>query len=281
MATSTSFLSYERFFHLKVSLVLTLTAVLVYGVYDPIGGRNGGTALGYSLGAVSTLLIFWLLWLGVRKRDYGTTSASLKGWLSAHVYLGLSLLVLVPLHSGLQFGWNLHTLAYGLLVVVVVSGLFGTVIYATLPGVMTANRQGRPFDDLLIRIAEIDSDLRNVAGDLADGPARTVARSIDDTRIGGSIRHSLQSEDPTCPTSRALSELPEFLLEIENDARGGREPINQALELLARKKRLLATARRDVWHRTIMNIWLLVHVPIAFAMLAAVAVHVFVVFYYW
>ena len=279
MATSSSFLSYRGYLHLKLSLALTIAAGALYGWYDPIGGRNGGTWVGYSLGAVSTLLILWLLWLGVRKRDYSTTSASLKGWLSAHVYLGLSLLVLVPLHSGLEFGWNLHTLAYGLLVVVVASRLVGTLIYATLPGVMTANRQGTPFDGLLDGIAEIDADLRNVAGDLADEPARRVAQAIDGTRIGGSLRQAFRGEDPSCPTARALSELREFTPEWEDDEGEGRESINQVLELLARKKRLLATARRDVRHRTIMNLWLLVHVPVAFAMLAAVSIHVFVVFY--
>ena len=43
---------------------------------------------------------------------------------------GLSLIVIVTLHTGFQFGWNVHTLAYGLMLLVIVSGIFGIVVYA-------------------------------------------------------------------------------------------------------------------------------------------------------
>ena len=54
---------------------------------------------------------------------------SLKAWVSAHVYLGLAVMVVATLHSGFQFGWNIHTRAYGLMVLVVVSGLCGITVY--------------------------------------------------------------------------------------------------------------------------------------------------------
>jgi len=50
----------------------------------------------------------------------------------AHVYLGLSLLVIARC-TRLHFGWNVHTLAYALMVLVIVSGMFGAAAYAILP----------------------------------------------------------------------------------------------------------------------------------------------------
>lgn len=46
------------------------------------------------------------------------------GWLSAHVYLGTALIVVATLHTGFEFGWSVHTLAYALTLAVVLSGFW-------------------------------------------------------------------------------------------------------------------------------------------------------------
>ena len=63
--------------------------------------------------------------LGVRKRRYRSGTGSLQGWTSAHVYIGTSLLVIVTLHTAFEFGWNVHTAAYALMVLVIDSGFIG------------------------------------------------------------------------------------------------------------------------------------------------------------
>src|SRR3546814_8954238 len=66
-------------------------------------------------------------------RDYW----SLKAWTSAHVYLGLSLIVIGTWHTGFQLGWNVHTLAWALMMLVILSGLYGVIAYATLPAILS------------------------------------------------------------------------------------------------------------------------------------------------
>jgi hypothetical protein len=44
---------------------------------------------------------------------------------------------------------------------------------------------------------------------------------------------------------------------------------------------LLERIRRDVRYQALLSVWLFFHVPLSFAALAAVGVHIFVVFYYW
>src|SRR5207247_2607886 len=111
-----------------------------YALVDQQPRPGGGTALGYALGTVAALLIVWLTMLGLRKRVVGRARYSLKSWTSAHVYLGLSLITIATLHTGFQFGWNVHTLAYVLMMLVIASGIFGIVAYDRLPRALSANR---------------------------------------------------------------------------------------------------------------------------------------------
>ena len=139
-----TFLEYKSYRYLKVAIGLLLASVVAYTFDDPQGGRSGSSWTGYGLGTISAGLIAWLMWLGLRKRTYAATGAPLKGWVSAHVYLGTALVVLVPLHSAFEFGWNVHTLAYALMCVVVFTGMLGVGFYALVPTSMTRNRQRRP-----------------------------------------------------------------------------------------------------------------------------------------
>jgi len=51
--------------------------------------------------------------------------------------------------------------------------------------------------------------------------------------------------------------------------------------LLDEKAQLLTRARRDVSYKAMMDLWLYIHVPLSFALLAALLAHVLSVFFYW
>ena len=272
-----SFLEYRNYFYLKVSLGILLVAVAAYLATDPPGGRNGGTWTGYGLGIVSASMIAWLMWLGFRKRDYSSTGAPLRGWVSAHVYLGTTLLLLVPLHSAFEFGTNVHTLAYLLVCAVVLSGMLGVAFYALVPTAMTRNRNNITLEAMLERIAEIDSECRIAAEGLPDYYAQAVVMSIEQTRIGGSLRAQLSGHDPDCGTARALRRLRASDIELREDAK---EQERKLVELIARKELLLKQIRRDIRYKGMLDLWLIFHVPFAFALCAALVVHVFAVSWY-
>ncbi len=274
-----SFLRHHDYFYLKFAVALCVVALGFYIFADIKPRNNGGTWLGYGLGTVSALLIVWLTALGIRKRAITPGKWSLKGWTSAHIYLGLALVILATLHTGFQFGWNVHTLAYALMMVVIVSGLFGMFFYATIPERMSDNRAEKSAAQMLEEIAGLDKDLHEAAQPLTEANALVVQRAIDRTKIGGGVRERLRSTHPSCATSAALAQLKPTTSKTVKSSTG--EDLTSVTSLLERKVILLERARRHMRYRALLELWLYIHVPVTFALLAALIAHIVSVFYFW
>ena len=271
-------LEYRHYRYLKIATALQALAILAYAIHSPSVGPYGGTWLGYTLGTVGALLILWLLWFGVRKRRYLDASGTLQGWLSGHVYLGASLLVIVTLHTGFEFGWNLHTLAYVLMVLVIVSGFYGVYAYLRYPRLLTDNIGEETLPDLLQKISDMDGQARTLAMRQPDEINVLVLRASQETRIGGSVMQQLSGKQKNCPTAFAVEKVQVLGKKFNGDQ--GR--VNRELcAVLLRKKSLVEQARKDVWIKARIDIWLYVHVPLSISLLVALTAHVVSVFFYW
>jgi hypothetical protein len=273
-----SFLIYARFRYLKIACAAAAFSLLLYLVDSPYGSRYGGSWAGYTLGTAGALLILWLMWFGYRKRSYLKDQGNLVAWLSAHVYLGLSLLVIATLHTGFHFGWNIHTLAYALMCLVIASGGFGVFCYVRYPRLMTENRRGTAMPQMLGRIAGLNDELRTAAMSVDDRTAALVERCVETTSIGGSLWQQLSARYPNCATAAALAGIAEI---PANAAPERVATMRQLRVLLDEKGQLLARARRDISYKAMMDIWLYFHVPLSFALLAVLLAHVIAVFYLW
>jgi hypothetical protein len=253
------------------------------GVYWVAAARlqeppSGGSWLGYTLGVVSAGLIVWLACLGVRKRVITAGHYSLKAWVSAHVYLGLSLIVLATLHTGFQFGWNIHTLAYALMMLVIASGAVGIWAYATLPSQLSHNRGETTRKQMLESLEKLDEQMHDLAQPLDRQGAMLVRLSIERTEIGGGFWTRLTNRHGDCATRRALAQL--RALPAAASPRQG-EALTRIAELMQQKAEVLALARRQMQITAMLEAWLFVHIPATFALLAALAAHIISVFAYW
>ena len=272
-----SFLVYRglKFFWLAVALVFV--AIILYIWHEPLGEPNGGTWLGYILGVISAALVIWLTWFGVRKRQYALSATKLKVWLSAHIYFGLALVIIATLHSGFQIGWNIHSAAYILVLLTVVSGVFGVFVYAHYPKLMTKNRAGLSLDEMMGKISELDQDILKEGQQLPEEINSALLKAVRKTSIGGNIFEKLSPKNVICPTTEARN-----LIEMEfSDLTVQNQNISKVIALLAKKTKLLRRARRDVQIKIILRIWLFFHIPLAIGLLGTLFSHILAVFFYW
>ena len=272
------FLRYRRFRWLKVALGVSLFLILVYLVVDVQPRHNGGSWYGYVLGTLATLLILWLAMIGVRKRAITRGRWSLKAWTSAHVYLGLSLIVITTLHTGFQFGWNVHTLAYALMMLVIVSGIYGTSVYTTLPKRLSDSSAEFTRPQMLEAAEKLDRQIQVAAQPLAVEETRIVQRSLNDDPFRGGLIARLSGKYPTSRTELARTALSD---RIEAAPEGQKQAIIAAVKLLERKEAVLSRIRQQTRIRALLEVWLYVHVPVTFALIAALAAHIVSVFFYW
>lgn len=277
-AAHDGFLRHANFRWAKIAGGLSLLAFIAYLLIDVQPRPNGGSAYGYVLGTIGALLILWLTMLGVRKRAMTRGRWSLKAWTSAHVYLGLSLIVIATLHAGFQIGWNVHTLAYALMMLVIFSGLFGVFAYANLPRTLSDNRDTMTETQMLDSLRSIDRQLFEAAQPLDQHHAELVRQSLDQDPFGGGLRARLSGRYPACATRYAQAEIRR---ETAYKPNIGDDPLERIDALLERKEAILARVRRHLRTKALLEVWLYVHVPMTFALIAALSAHIVSVFFYW
>lgn len=268
------FLRYAGFRWAKISGGLCLLIIVSYVLVDVTPRHNGGSWYGYTLGTIGAGLILWLTALGYRKRKMTSTAWSLKAWTSAHVYLGLSLIVIGTWHTGFQLGWNVHTLAWALMMLVILSGLYGVIVYATLPQALSNNRDEMTQMQMLEAIRAFDRQLHSAAQPLTPADTAPVLAALDEDPFAGGIAARLSGRYPGCATAAALSRL-----SLSNGS--DREARDKVVALLKQKEAALTRLRRHLKIRALLEIWLYVHVPLTFALIAALSAHIISVFFYW
>jgi len=269
------FLRHARWRWARISAIISIIAIVVYLIDDPKPRPDGGTIYGYTLGTIGALLILWLTALGVRKRHMTSGRWSLKAWVSAHVWLGLSLLVIATLHTGFHFGWNVHTLAYGLMIVVIASGLFGITAYATLPARLSENRGELTETQMLEALRSIDRQIHEAAQPLSGASAALVLAALDEDVFSRNLWRRLRASDLHGPTAAARATLQ------ANDRSVPRETVRRLQALLGEKQALLAQVARHLRIRALLEVWLYLHVPLTIALIAALIAHIVSVFFYW
>lgn len=296
-----SYLRFGHFFFAWLALILCGGSGVAYVLHDPVNGPNGGSWLGYTLGTIAAVLILFLLMLGLRKRVYSAWLGHVKAWTSAHVYLGLSLVVAATLHTGFQFALNIHSLAWVLMMLVIVSGLWGVWAYWRYPDQLTRLSDGRSTDEALSQLHGLGTRALRLADQIDPQTHDIVLKAIRKTTLGGSPWQLFSGK--ARKTSSTLRQIERMGVgDVPSEQNEGLES-GETIEFVSKKsvteqqsryqqllnladvinerEQLVRRLNRAAHLRARMRLWLIFHVPLSVALLAALAVHVLTVFLYW
>jgi hypothetical protein len=276
-----------------------------YAVYKSMSvrGPSGGSAMGLIYGIVGYALMIFAGLIGLRKKYPIWQVGRATTWMRGHLWLGLLSFPLILFHSAFSLGaGTLSRTLMVLFIVVVASGILGAILQHFIPRLMTERVPletiYEQIDSVRLQLVEeadkIAADLRSaLEGDLSlVGEKERATAASAGTRGGLTFASGLGANDRTSEIVAEFfqKELRPFLLG-EDQRRSPLADKSQAsrifgqlrvqlpkglwakladLENLCDEKRGLD--RQRVMHH-VLHGWLLVHIPISYALLALAAIH--------
>jgi len=131
---------------------------------------------------------------------------------------------------------------------------------------------------MLEALRAVDRQLHEAAQPLEAREAALVLASLEQNPFAGGLFRRLSGKYRGCATAKALTRI----RRITGDRPDvGDDPLEKVDSLLTRKQAMLARVRRHLQLKALLEVWLYVHVPATFALIAALTAHIFSVFFYW
>ena len=273
------------------SAVVLVLSVAVYVPYalGPVP-PSGGSFLGLTYGIAGFGAMVVVTLLALRKKFPIWRIGRTQTWMRAHLWLGALSLPLILLHAGFLLGHGLSAVLMWLFAAVYVSGFFGACLQHTMPRRIMrevpletiygqiGHVRAQLLDEGDTVVAEASGKLQvavRVAASGASALASVMRVGADDTAAlrefytkemrpfleRPSRRHPLA--DPAAAAASFARLRPLVPPEIEGAVAD--------LESLCEEERQLL--RQERMHR-LLHAWLVVHVPLSFALMALAVVHI-------
>jgi hypothetical protein len=284
-------------------LLAIATASYVPYHLTALNGPSGGTWPGLLFGIAAFVLMLFVGLLGFRRSLPAWRLGRPATWMRGHVWLGYLAGALALFHSGFHLGGPLTTAMMWLLLAVTISGTVGLVLQQVLPGLMTAQvKMETIYEQIDHVIAQLQSEARGrveaVAGLLDEAQAQAVAAAAPGRRPWSGIPDSgtqkpVAAEQPA-QESGALKDF--YLQHIRPYLAGTRQdsplrdvrkatllfdgirvmlplPLHETLADLENICEECRQLRRQKLLHHWLHGWLLVHVPLSYALLVLMIVH--------
>lgn len=288
------------------SAAFLAASATVYGAYaaEAPGGPAGGSATGIAFGVAAALLVLFAALLGVRKRRPHYRLGRASSWLKGHLWLGALSLPLALFHGGFALGGALTSVLMALFLLVWATGAWGLALQQFLPRLVTENL---PQETVYEQIDHVREVLLAEAAALASGTGGR-AGAVPKAKSGGAIQgrvvqsRAVETAEEGAPERAPLVRFVDVHMRPFFEARGARraalfDPHRRAalfgelrrlldpklhpvaddlLALCVQREELEVQRRLHHW----LHGWLLVHVPLAWALVVLAAVHAVVALSY-
>ena len=157
------------------------TAVYVLYALAAPHGPSGGSPIGLIFGIVGFGFMIYAGLLGARKRVPIWRLGRAQGWMRGHLWLGLLALPLILFHGGFHFGGPMTTILLWLLIITVLSGVYGAILQHYLPRVMF---ERVPMESIYDEIERLRGQLKAEAQGIIDDLCGTFAESAEAVPVG-------------------------------------------------------------------------------------------------
>jgi Fe-S-cluster-containing dehydrogenase component len=258
---------------LGVLLTLGLTAGIVWALERfGIDARLGGTWLTvrWITGFVGLVGVAAVMTYPARKQVYRRRAGALRYWMLMHVYLGVAAGLTLLLHGGRTTGGLLTSLLMVSFDAVIVTGVFGILVYLVAPRIMTSI-EGEPLlvEDLRARREELRETLADI-GQRSNAPLREFIRRKVRGRVFSFrylLRQYLRREELTelLAAARETYEAEARSLDPES-----RQLLLEAVEATVTLRRVDSL----IYLHQLLKLWLAPHVVATSLMLALMLVHI-------
>jgi hypothetical protein len=274
-----NFLTYRNYLWLKIAVVTLVLLTASYVLYSVSMPPHGGTTVGLAYGIVGLIAIVLLMYYGIRKRSYYANNGSLQSWLSFHSYIGVVTLILIPMHAGFKFGFDVHTLAFVLLAIVVLSGIGGAVLYLAIPRRFEYFGAEVTYNSIDTELNKIIKQMRALCIEKSAIFARTCEAEIQHGKPTKHLGWRLIWRRPVTPPT-AAGHMQSFQTQLGLLPEVEYGDFQRLAVLATQKRELEYRLASQMRFQNILQAWLYIHLPVSIAMTVAIVIHIVVVLYY-
>ena len=282
-------------------LVVGALAYIPYRHSSP-QGPSGGSVMGLVYGSVGSAFMLFAGLLGARKKVPVWRLGRAQTWMRGHLWLGTISFPIILFHAGFHFGFGLTRALMWIFLAVFLSGIFGAALQHFMPRLTT---ERIPMETIYEQIGRVRSQLVDEAARLVDEACATLTGNISDATLeqralaaGAGTMGGVTVATGLNVDEEASSDLREF---FENKMRpflekGGARRLEIAdrgtSQAMFRQLRLLLPSnlhstvddleniceekreldQQTTYHR-VLHGWLLVHIPLSYALLLLGAIH--------
>ena len=289
------------FFGSVGALAVATVAYIPYSLRSPQGAR-GGSAVGLTYGITGFLFMLFVGLLGARKKVPVWRVGRAQSWMRGHLWLGFLSFPLILFHGGFHFGGLLTRAVMWLFIFVWLSGILGAALQHFMPRFQT---EQLPMETIYEQIDRVRGQLAEEAGQLVEETCSALEGEVSraserqramsasaGTQGGLTVASGLQANQQVSSQLRQFlnDEMLPYLGRAGTHATSlGIDAQAQAmfqrfrvllppelhsnlddLENICEEKRQLDKQSR--LHK-ILHGWLLVHIPLSYALLLLASVH--------
>jgi len=272
MPIARSGIAWRRIF---IVLLIAITATYFYSSSKEF--PHGGSTLGLAYGTIGYALILLLAFFGIRKRWYRSRFGTLEQWLQSHIYLGVLTLVILLFHTGGRFNDKIAIATLILVAIVVFSGIFGAILYVTVPRLLTEVESELTVVEISEQLNQLAKQMARIASGQSDAFQRIYNYLIEESKPGWLGGWGLLISRLARRKAKTSAELPKLLTLVPADEEA---ELRQLLVVSRQRKELLIRMLYQQRYKNILEAWLYIHIPFTIALLIFAIVHIAAVFYF-